>query len=786
MTVKEKIREVGPASGAHLTWTRSSLGRTMLIAFLLLTLVPLVGMSAVTLWRQYRNSRAQIINQLTSVATLKEAEVRTWFNSLSPDLELVVVDPRVRSVMTELMNGERDEILSAEWRALLQETLSIALVAGKKFDELFLMDTTGTVLVATNSSREGGTFQVQPFFKEGLNAPYVQSPFYSLMYDKMVVFAAVPVREDSGVTRGVLAGVADLDTLNEIMLERAGLGQSGETYLVNSDYIMLTEPRSTESGEFPAVRTLGADLALSGVNGAEFYDNYQYPPVPVIGIYRWIPELNVALLAEQSQAEAFAATTQHIVITLATTIIAALITAGAAILVTRRIARPLARLTFIATQAAGGDLTQMAPIERDDEIGTLATAFNTMTLQLRDLIGGLERRVADRTRELETLNAVAGVVSRSLDLDEILYDALDKTLQVLDVEAGGIYLLEVGEPGTSVSLVGPSNSSDVSSAAPGILNIAVQRGFSPQSVAEIDKLRVGEGFSGRVAQSGQPLVVRNVSTDPRLTRLAAREEGFRSLASVPLSSKGKVLGALYAITRGYREFTDQDVQLLTSIGHQIGVAVENAQLYEQAQQVAVVEERQRLARDLHDAVTQTLFSTSLIAEVIPRLWEKDPDAGRRRLELVRQGTRSALAEMRTLLLELRPAGLAQAKLGDLLRQLGEAIAGRALVSVSVEVEGECALSPDVHETLYRIAQEALNNVAKHARASHVTAGLRCQPGRVVLTINDDGRGFEIGGVTPGHFGLTIMRERAEAIGATLQVESQLGRGTQITAVWEAD
>ena len=115
---------------------------------------------------------------------------------------------------------------------------------------------------------------------------------------------------------------------------------------------------------------------------------------------------------------------------------------------------------------------------------------------------------------------------------------------------------------------------------PGVLNVAAQRGFSPQFVAEIDRLKVGEGFSGRVAQSGQPLVVKDVSTDPRLTRMAAREEGLHSLASVPIRSKGKVLGVLFAVTRGYREFTDQDVGLLTAIGHQIGVAIENARLFE--------------------------------------------------------------------------------------------------------------------------------------------------------------------------------------------------------------
>ena len=426
MTVKERNPGVALASATHLTGRRGSLGRTLLVAFLFLTLAPLVGTSAATIWRQNKNSRAQIIDQLTSVATLKEAEVKTWFNSLSPDLELVIADPRVRSDITELIDGGHDEILLAGGRSPLPDTLKVALVAGNKFDELFLMDTTGTVIVATNPSREGETFQVQPFFKQGLNAPYVQSPFYSLLYDKMVVFAAVPVRDESGMTRGVLAGVAGLSTLNDIMLERAGLGQSGETYLVSSDYIMLTEARSARSGEFPAVRSVGVDLALSGTSGAGLYENYEYPPVPVVGVYRWIPELNVALSAEQSQAEAFAATSQNIRITLAITIIAALMTTGAAILVTRRIAVPLARLTSIAAQAAGGDLTQTALVERGDEIGTLAAVFNTMTLQLRDLIEGLEERVAARTAELakseQRFHGLFETMVEGVALYEIMYD----------------------------------------------------------------------------------------------------------------------------------------------------------------------------------------------------------------------------------------------------------------------------------------------------------------------------------------------------------------------------
>ena len=399
----DALREKGAARApaVRLSHRRGGLGRQLLAAFLLLTLVPLIGISIATTWRQYEHSRMQIIDQLTSVATLKEAEVKTWFNSLSPDLELLVADPHARASMTGLISGQQDRAMLVTWRNTLLETSRAVLVAGHKFDEVFLMDATGRVIVATNPNREGQAFVAQPFFQKGLNAPYVQSPFYSLAYDKMVVFAAVPVCDEKGIAQGVLAGVTSLDTLNRIMRERSGLGQTGETYLVSSDYIMLTEPRYASLGGFPAVHTQGANAALAGINGFGLYENYQYPAAPIVGVYRWIPELRVALLAEQSQAEAFATTFQNIWTMLGITIVVAMVTAGAAIVVARGIATPLEHLTSLATRMAGGDLTQIARIERDDEIGILTDTFNLMTAQLRELIGGLEERVAARTAELE-------------------------------------------------------------------------------------------------------------------------------------------------------------------------------------------------------------------------------------------------------------------------------------------------------------------------------------------------------------------------------------------------
>jgi PAS domain S-box-containing protein len=204
-----------------------------------------------------------------------------------------------------------------------------------------------------------------------------------------------------------------------------------------------------------------------------------------------------------------------------------------------------------------------------------------------------------------------------------------------------------------------------------------------------------------------------------------------------------------------------------------------------AREQATAEERNRLARDLHDAVSQTLFSASLISEVLPKLWEMNENEGKKRLEEVRQLTRGALAEMRTLLLELRPDSLVEAEFGYLMTQLGESITGRSRVPVKVTVNGTCVMPVEVKVALYRIAQEALNNVAKHAEATEAKVDLLCRPNRVTMQISDDGHGFAVRAVQPNSLGLNIMRERAKEIGATLTIKSQPGKGAAVKVIWNS-
>jgi signal transduction histidine kinase/predicted hydrocarbon binding protein len=384
----------------------------------------------------------------------------------------------------------------------------------------------------------------------------------------------------------------------------------------------------------------------------------------------------------------------------------------------------------------------------------------------------LEQRVEERTHELATLLQVSQNVSSTLEIQPLLDLVLDQLKTVVDYAGASILTLEGGE-----------------------LTVRTYRGPIHGEAALHLHFPLEEALVNRqVIQQQAPIIIADVRSDAPLARMFRQTAGgelestfgyVRSWLGVPLMVKGEMLGMLTLDHSQPGFFTAQHADLVLAFANQVAFAIENARLYAHAEKSAVAAERNRLARDLHDAVTQTLFSSSLIAEVLPRIWERNPDEARRRMEELRELTRGALAEMRTLLLELRPSALVEARLAGLLRQLAEATTGRARVPVVLEVEGECKLDAEVKVALYRIAQEALNNVAKHAGDSAATMWLSCQPGRVELRVRDDGLGFDPATLPPNSLGLGIMRERAETIGATLTIESRPGSGTQIKVLWKS-
>ena len=244
-----------------------------------------------------------------------------------------------------------------------------------------------------------------------------------------------------------------------------------------------------------------------------------------------------------------------------------------------------------------------------------------------------------------------------------------------------------------------------------------------------------------------------------------------------------LFGVIALYYREPRPFSDEDVSLAQSFGDQAALAIENARLREQLESSAVAAERLRLARDLHDSVTQSLFAASLKAEALSRKWRPASAEARQSLDDVQHLTRGALAEMRALLLEMRPAALAQSSLDDLLRHLVDATGARTRIPVKLSLADSPPLPPDVKIALYRIAQEAMNNVVRHSKAHRAWVTLACSEGLVKLVVGDDGCGFDSSHVGSEEFGLQIMRERAVAVAASLSVDSGRRRGTVVKTEW---
>jgi two-component system nitrate/nitrite sensor histidine kinase NarX len=262
--------------------------------------------------------------------------------------------------------------------------------------------------------------------------------------------------------------------------------------------------------------------------------------------------------------------------------------------------------------------------------------------------------------------------------------------------------------------------------------------------------------------------------------------GMKSWMWIPLAVKNRIIGGL---GMGHKEedfFTLHHADLALSAANQAAITMANMELYEQAKKLAIYEERQRLARNLHDAVNQSLFSAGLIAEVLPRLWEQDPEEARESIIDLLHLTRGAQAEMRSLLAELRPSTLIDSDLKDLLTLLGNAYTGRTNIPVKVSAMKDIILPSEVQIVFYRICQEALFNVAKHAKAQNVEIVLH-QNGRTTeLNVRDDGKGFSYEdhiSKTSGHYGLTMMKEHAESVRANLSIKSQPGAGTELTLSW---
>ncbi len=381
----------------------------------------------------------------------------------------------------------------------------------------------------------------------------------------------------------------------------------------------------------------------------------------------------------------------------------------------------------------------------------------------------LEQRVADRTRRLAALYDILEAAADADNTQKTVNRILERVLKAIGVQAGAIHLLD-----------GKAEK----------LQLVAQQGLPQNLLEESNILSVQESpLAGWVVRHGEPLLIARLSEDVRASALAVRSS-YSVYAGVPISASEQIYGVLSVLAEESTRFAAQEeIDLLVSVAEQIGVVIENAHLRRQAEQLMIIDERNRLARELHDSVTQSLYSVTLFAE-----------AGRRKiaggeyeqagayLADVAETSRQTLKEMRLLVHRLRPSLLAKEGLVRAIQHRLNAVETRVGIEHRLVLDGDLSLTSALEEALYFIAQEALNNALKHADAGEVVVVLRGHAGgKVELTISDNGRGFDLHTVSEtGGLGLTSMRERAEIFGGKVSCQSSPGKGTVIYAVFQSD
>jgi PAS domain S-box-containing protein len=382
----------------------------LIVYFVALATIPLLSAMSFALFQMRSQSERQIINQLESVAELKQGQINQWLESNELVIDGFLADEDKHIQMAGLAtSGTVDiptqTIVNGDLRTL---AAFHAHADASHFRKFFLYDRQGNVFASSVEADIGKVVVNQPYFTSSLKGPYLQPPYYAVGDASLTMLLTRPLRDLSGQMVGVLVGDVNLTELGQIMIARTGLGDSGETYLVSpeSNYL-LTPSRSHGYPVNRAYDSLGIDRALHGERGSAVYEDYRTPPVRVIGSYRWIPELNAALLAEIDEAEGQALFLRTAILSGTLTGLAALIAILVGLFVATRISRPITLLVQAATQITAGALDQRVVVAGRNEIGILATAFNRMTDRLHQTLAGLEQRVAERTLDLEQANAEA-------------------------------------------------------------------------------------------------------------------------------------------------------------------------------------------------------------------------------------------------------------------------------------------------------------------------------------------------------------------------------------------
>ena len=739
----------------------------LLTGFISMALAIAIAFSIGSIIIGFLNGKQQSTERLESVAALKDLEINTYIDSLQNDVNFLLNEAYVLDrVQNVLMLGNSDRYYEFYFIAL-EKLFHRFITDSQTMNELFLINLKGRVVLTSNPDRLDNQYEEQEFFQNGLNTAYTSITLDPLNPDKEIVVAVTPIINLDGELVGVLAGSSDLESISEILKENTGLGNTGKAYLVNQEGRILNGleivgDQNNQGDQILLVQ--GVTRVIRDQNkGSDIYNDLQGEKV--IGIYRWIPALEVGLLVEQDLTEAFSSVLMLLTVNLILSLIAVIVIVIAGFYITRSIAEPLISLSDTAKKITNGDLNQTANmVNRQDEIGILAKTFNSMTAQLRTLINDLEERVRDRTKalqkratQLEISSQVSREITSILDIDQLLSQVVALIKDAFGYAFVHIYLLDQNKEQLILRA-----SSEFGRIGPQIMKMT-QRGLNVKAVLENKAIVINETDS-------EPAYMAN-------TKLVE----IHSEVVIPLRIENKVIGTLDVNSTRSGVFTEEEVLVLQSLADQIAIAIHNANLYKQSQRLAILEERNRLARDMHDSVTQSTYSMGLLIEGWNQMIANGEDVNAHdHLNRMAEINQQILREMRVLIHELKPPVLEQEGLLNAIQQRLDAVESRFGINVRLITDDLISFPEMVEEELYRITLEALNNSLKHSEADTLTVQFKNNQQEIILEISDNGKGFDPKIISHcGKQGLENMKTRAEKINGIFEIHSGLQKGTTI-------